>query len=34
MMIYSIYVYESYGFEQFSTWLDMLVINIELSDFL
>lgn len=34
MMIYIIYVYKIHSFEQFSTWLVMLVINVELSDFL
>lgn len=33
MMIYIIYVYKIFGFEQFGTWLDMLVIN-EVSGFL
>lgn len=33
-MIYMIYVYKIFGFEEFGTWLDMLVINVEVSGFL
>lgn len=33
-MIYIICVCKIHSLEQFSTWLDMLVINVELSDFL
>lgn len=33
-VIYDIYVHKIHSFEQFSAWLDMLLINVQLSDFL